>query len=92
MNTFKSLLAATALSALSALAFAAVAADDPAPITKEQAMAMALAEHPGQVTKAYQETKRGKTLWEVKIDGDDGQKWELYYNADTGELVKAKAD
>lgn len=89
MNTFKSLLAAAALSAL---AFAAVAADTPAPITKEQAIAMALAEHPGKVTKAYQETKRGKDLWEVKIDGDDGREWELYYDAATGELVKAEAD
>jgi hypothetical protein len=38
-------------------------------ITKEQAMEMALKAHPGKVTKAYEDTKKGKKTWEVKIDG-----------------------
>lgn len=63
-----------------------------APITKEQAIEMALKAHPGQVTKAYEDTKKGKKTWEVKIKGDDGKKWEMYYEIATGELVAEEAD
>mgnify|MGYP003582629094 FL=1 len=48
---------------------------------------MALKAHPGKVTKAYEDTKKGKKTWEVKIDGDDGKKWEVYYEIKTGQLV-----
>ncbi|MDS4022768.1 MAG: PepSY domain-containing protein [Candidatus Competibacter sp.] len=69
---------------------AAPAASQPAAareITKEQAVEMALKAHPGKVTKAYEDTKKGKKTWEVKIDGNDGKKWEVYYEIKTGELV-----
>jgi uncharacterized membrane protein YkoI len=56
-------------------------------ITKEQAVEMALQAHPGKVTKAYEDTKKGKKTWEVKIDGADGKKWEVYYDIKTGERV-----
>ncbi|MBL8251137.1 MAG: PepSY domain-containing protein [Candidatus Competibacter sp.] len=56
-------------------------------ITKEQAVEMALKAHPGKVTKAYEDTKKGKKTWEVKVDGDDGKKWEVYYEIKTGQLV-----
>jgi uncharacterized membrane protein YkoI len=56
-------------------------------ITKKQAEEMALKAHPGKITKAYEDTKKGKKTWEVKIDGDDGKKWEVYYDIKTGELV-----
>lgn len=61
-------------------------------ITKEQAIEMALKAHPGKVTKAYEDTKKGKKTWEVKIKGDDGKKWEVYYEIATGELVAEEAD
>lgn len=63
------------------------AATAPHEITKEQAIEMALKAHPGKVTKAYEDTKKGKKTWEVKIDGNDGKKWEVYYEIKTGELV-----
>lgn len=69
---------------------AAPAASQPATareITKEQAVEMALKAHPGKVAKAYEDTKKGKKTWEVKIDGNDGKKWEVYYEIKTGELV-----
>ncbi|MBK8509490.1 MAG: PepSY domain-containing protein [Candidatus Competibacter sp.] len=62
----------------------AAAAQD---ITKEQAVEMALKAHPGKVTKAYEDTKKGKKTWEVKIDGADGKKWEVYYEIKTGQLI-----
>ena len=87
---------------LAAVAFAAgetpVAPATPAavpaqgPITKDQAIAMALKAHPGQVTKAYEDTKKGKKTWEVKIKGDDGKKWEVYYEIATGQLIAEEAD
>ena len=61
-------------------------------ITKEQAVEMALKAHPGKVTKAYEDTKKGKKTWEVKIKGDDGKKWEVYYEIATGELIAEEAD
>lgn len=61
-------------------------------ITKEQAVEMALKAHPGKVTKAYEDTKKGKKTWEVKIKGDDGKKWEVYYEIATGELVAEEED
>lgn len=61
-------------------------------ITKEQAVEMALKAHPGKVTKAYEDTKEGKKTWEVKIKGDDGKKWEVYYEIATGELVAEEED
>jgi uncharacterized membrane protein YkoI len=61
-------------------------------ITKEQAIEMALKAHPGEVTKAYEDTKKGKKTWEVKIKGNDGKKWEMYYDIKTGELVAEEVD
>lgn len=48
---------------------------------------MALKAHPGKVTKVYEDTKKGKKTWEVKIDGDDGKNWAVYYEIKTGQLV-----
>ena len=71
---------------------AAAAAPATTAITKEQAVEMALKAHPGKVTKAYEDTKKGKKTWEVKIKGDDGKKWEVYYEIATGELIAEEAD
>ena len=68
------------------------AAPAQAGITKEQAIQMALKAHPGEVTKAYEDTKKGKKTWEVQINGSDGKKWEVYYDIKTGELVAEEAD
>jgi len=91
---------ATTLVTTSAFAASEAPAPEPAAatapaktaITKEQAIEMALKAHPGKVTKAYEETKKGKKTWEVKIKGDDGEKWEMYYEIATGELVVEEAD
>ena len=59
-------------------------------ITKEQAIDMALTSHPGSVEKAYQETKKGVNVWEVMINGEDGNVWKVYYRVDNGELFLKK--
>ena len=68
------------------------AATATAGITKEQAIEMAQKAHPGKVTKAYKDQKNGKETWEVKIKGDDGKKWEVYYDMKTGDLVAEEGD
>lgn len=80
------ILALTALVLASNVALAAEA------MTKEQAIDKALAAHPGEVTKAYQETKRGQQVWEVKINADDGSQWEVYYTVAGGELLMEEQD
>lgn len=62
------------------------------PMSLDQAVSAATAAHPGEVIKAYQETKRGQEVWEVKIAGEDGKQWEVYYAVNTGELVMEKID
>lgn len=84
--------AADTKAAAPAAAPAATAAPAPAAapareITKEQAIEMATKAHPGEVTKAYEDTKKGKKTWEVKINGTDGKKWEVHYEIKTGALV-----
>ncbi|MQM33031.1 MAG: hypothetical protein CRU72_00885 [Candidatus Accumulibacter phosphatis] len=60
-------------------------------ISKEQAVEMALKAHPGEVTKVYQDTKKGKKTWEVKVLGKDGKRWELHYEIKSGALVSEES-
>jgi uncharacterized membrane protein YkoI len=60
-------------------------------VTKDQAITMALESHPGKILKAYRDVKGGQDVWEVKIEGDDGKEWELYYDM-AGNLVAEDAD
>ena len=76
---------------LPAAAPAAAAAAPAREITKEQAVEMAVKAHPGEITKAYQDTKKGKQTWEVKINGSDGKKWEVHYEIKTGALVSEES-
>lgn len=72
--------------AVAGLSFAATEA-----FTKDQAITTALQTHPGKIVKAYKDVERGQEVWEVKIQGDDGKEWELYYDM-SGNLVKEDAD
>lgn len=84
MKTLCTVFAATALLAV------ATTTSWAGEISKEQAVKQALSTHPGSVEKAYQETKKGVLVWEVKIQGDDGHSWKTYYRADDGELFMEK--
>ena len=80
MNKFTSAIAITVLTAVSAFAQAA-------DMTEEDAIAKALELHPGTFDKAYQETKKGVVLWEVKSTDESGQKWETFFKVEDGEFV-----
>ena len=87
MDRFRTGLLSAAL--ITALTSSVWAAD---PMSKEQAIEKATQAHPGEVLKAYQETKKGIETWEVKIKGADGKTWEVYYAVADGSLVKEEQD
>ncbi|MCP5419746.1 MAG: PepSY domain-containing protein [Gammaproteobacteria bacterium] len=60
-------------------------------LSKDDATKMALEAHPGELIKAYKETRRGEEVWEVQVKGDDGKKWEIYYSM-AGKLVKEESE
>jgi hypothetical protein len=80
MNKITTVIAITVLSSLSVFAQAA-------DMTEEEAMVKALELHPGTVDEAYQETKKGVVLWEVKITDENGLKWKTFYRLDNGEYA-----
>lgn len=85
MNILTSAIAITVLTCLSSFAQAA-------DMTKAEAITKALELHPGTVEKAYQETKKGVLLWEVKTTDENGQKWETFYRVDNSEFAMDKKD
>jgi uncharacterized membrane protein YkoI len=89
VNPFKKRFIAAVLG-VTAILFTSISVAGDA-ISKEQAIEKALQAHSGEVTKAYQETRRGQEVWEVQIQGDDGKKWITYY-AMSGELVQEEAE
>lgn len=98
MNTFGKLTAVALLTTAGALALAATEGGVVEPgaaaqgITLEQAVEMARQARPGRVQEVERDTKDGVEVWEVKIKGDDGEKWELYYAVADGELIKEEKD
>jgi uncharacterized membrane protein YkoI len=45
--------------------------------------------HRGQLLEAEIERSHGRYIYEIVIGGDDGRFYELYFDAATGELLKA---
>ena len=91
MNTTGKLIAAALLATAGAITLAADQATAEG-ITMEQAVGLALEARPGTVQKVEKDTEDGVQVWEVKVKGDDGAKWELYYSIADGELVKEEQD
>ncbi len=48
--------------------------------------------HRGQLLEAEIERKRSRYVYEIVICGDDGRFYELYFDAATGELLKAEQE
>jgi uncharacterized membrane protein YkoI len=53
-------------------------------------LARAEASHPGQLLEAELEDEHGALIYELKVLATDGRVVRLYYDARTGELLKAK--
>lgn len=56
----------------------------------KEILARAEAAYPGQLLEAELEDERGVLVYEIKMLTADGRVVELYYDAATGQLLKAK--
>ena len=63
-----------------------------AKITPDQAKSAALSVHPGTVTEVELENEDGKTVYSVCIDGDDGKKYDVKVDANSGQVLKSELD
>ena len=70
----------------------AQSAADSTGLTEEQVIEIALMEVPGEVTEVELEQRRGAQVYEVEIMAEDGTETEVKIEADTGEILKVKAE
>ena len=62
-------------------------------LTEEQVIEIALLEVPGEVEEVALENHRGRQFFEVEvIAADGGEEVEIRIDADSGEVLKVKAD
>lgn len=62
-----------------------------AEITPEQAESAALSVHPGTATKVELENEDGKAVYGVCIDAEDGNKYDVKVDANSGEVLKSES-
>lgn len=67
-------------------------AADATGLSEEQVIEIALMEVPGEVTEVEKERSRGKQIFEVEVLGEDGTEMEVLIAAETGEILKVKAE
>lgn len=63
-----------------------------AKITMEQAKEIALRETPGTIDDADLETEDGYLVYEIDIDGNDGDEYEFIIDAGSGAILRKKID
>lgn len=61
-------------------------------LTEDQVIEIALLEVPGEVTEIDLKERRGNAFYEVEITAEDGSEMELRIAAETGDVLKVKAD
>lgn len=63
-------------------------------ISPEEAVEIATREKPGLVDDVDLENRQffGGWDYEIEIDGRDGKEWDVYINAETGEVRKIRRD
>ena len=81
MTTLSKLATATLMTAVGAQTLAAAA-------TRDSVEKTALTAHPGKVEMVEQTKRMGKDVWEVKIKGNDGREYNLYYDISSGNEIK----
>mgnify|MGYP005999084775 CR=1 FL=1 len=63
-----------------------------AALTVDQAISIALAEVPGQVTETEIEKEDGKLVWEISVLDNQNQTFELEIDANSGEVLEKELD
>ncbi|MEL6571336.1 MAG: PepSY domain-containing protein [Pseudomonadota bacterium] len=61
-------------------------------LTEDQVIEIALLEVPGEVTEVDLKERRGNAFYEVEVTAEDGSEMELRIAAETGDVLKVKAD
>ena len=61
-------------------------------ISMDQAMQIALQQVPGQVVQAELEVDDGMVIYEIDIRTNDGHKYEVKIDANSGNVIKVKPD
>ncbi|MCR6106142.1 PepSY domain-containing protein [Salipaludibacillus agaradhaerens] len=61
-------------------------------ISAQEAINIALERLPGEVVDVELDTEQGILVWEIEILTPQGVKYEVYVNANTGEIVKVELD
>lgn len=70
----------------------AQSAADATNLTEEQVIEIALMEVAGDVTEVDLEQRRGGAVYEVEVTAEDGSEMEVLIAADSGDVLKVKAD
>ncbi|OLS38375.1 hypothetical protein BTR22_07550 [Alkalihalophilus pseudofirmus] len=61
-------------------------------ISAQDAIAIALESMPGDVVDVELDTENGILAWEIEIMTAKGTKYEVFVNANTGEVIKVELD
>ncbi|MCR6110216.1 PepSY domain-containing protein [Bacillus sp. A301a_S52] len=61
-------------------------------ISAQEAINITLERLPGKVVDVVLDTEQGILVWEIEILTPQGVKYEVYVNANTGEIVKGALD
>lgn len=57
-------------------------------VSREQAEQIALRHVPGQVEEVEEDTWNGEAVWEVTVESEDGEDYEIVINSNTGRIVE----
>ena len=61
-------------------------------LPQEEIIQRAKSQHPGRVTEIELEHKHGRYVYEVDVVDESSVKWELKFDAKTGDLISSEAD
>jgi len=61
-------------------------------VSLESIINTAKSHHPGRIIEVELENKQNTLVYEVEIVDDKGVVWELYFNAQNGQLLEHKKD
>lgn len=94
ITTSKPLVLSVVLSLLTVPAMAQTASETPAiaPITVEQAIAIALEAQPGTIAEAELDQFEGRPAYDIEVVNDAGEEIEFKVDAETGEILNKWTD
>lgn len=98
MKILSGAVTALSIAVTSTIVIASQKGDDSASLIQDaslgvdQAMAIALADVPGNVIEAEIERENGKLIWEIEIVDQQNQVYELEIDANSGEILEKELE